>query len=203
VHPSLRILTLIILAIALQFIQGWMLYVMGMLVIVAAFVLYPVLCRRMLVRSRWLMLTLLLIFSFTTPGEYVRGWSSGIAPTYEGIGMGLLQAGRLTVMLAGLALLLGSTGREALMSGIYLLMQPLQVLGISPARFAVRLWLTLHYVEQAPEKTRRFKWSMLNGVGVDDHAELPMRLVLTMPALTWIDGLVLAVAGAFLIGWLV
>lgn len=202
-HPSLRILALITLAIALQLIQVWMLCVLGMLVMGVAFALYPVLCRRMLLRSRWLLLTLLLIFSFTTPGEYVRGWSTAIAPTYEGVIMGLLQAGRLIVMLAGLALLLGSTGREALMSGIYLLLQPLQVLGISPARFAARLWLTLHYVEQAPETPRRSKWAMLDEAAADDHAERPQQLVLTMPALTWIDALVLAVAGAFLIGWLV
>lgn len=201
-HPSLRIIALIALAIAIQFAHAWMLFAIGMLFILAAFALYPVLCWRMLYRSRWLLLTLLLIFSFTTPGEYVRGWPIGIAPTYEGVAMGLLQAGRLITMLAGLALLLGSTGREALMSGIYFLMQPLNALGLSPARFTARLWLTLHYVERAPEKHHRSKWAMLDEVTLYDQAELQQRLVLTIPALTYVDGIVLCVVAASLVWWL-
>lgn len=201
-HPSLRIIALIALAIALQFIPDWMLFVIGLLVILAASVLYPVKCWRMLVRSRWLLLTLLLIFSFTTPGEYVRGWSTAVAPTYEGVRMGLLQAGRLTIMLAGLSLLLGSTGRESLMSGIYFLLQPLTVLGLSPQRFTARLWLTLHYVELAPDKPQRSKWTMLDEVTLDGPAEQAQQLVLTLPAWTWVDGLVLSVAASILLWWL-
>lgn len=201
VHPSLRIIALVTLAIALQFIHGWILFAAGVLVSVVALAMYPTLGWRMLYRSRWLLLMLLLIFSFTTPGEYARGWPIAIAPSYEGIIMGLLQAGRLVIMLSSLALLLGTTDREALMSGIYMLMQPLKYLGLAPERFTARLWLTLHYVEQTPEKRHRSKWSLLDELALNDHAEEPRRLVLTMPELNWIDGLVLSVAGGYLLWW--
>ncbi len=202
-HPSLRIIALIALAIAIQFAQPRVLFAIGLLAILAALVLYPALLWRMQFRSRWLLLILVLIFSFTTPGEYVRGWTSAIAPTYEGIGMGLLQAGRLITMLAALALLLGSTGREPLMSGIYILMKPLGLLGLSPARFTARLWLTLHYVEEAPEKHHRSKLAMLNEIALYDQLEMQQqRLVLTMPAWNVVDLLVLVVAGTLLIWWL-
>jgi energy-coupling factor transporter transmembrane protein EcfT len=203
VHPSLRIIALIALAVAIQFITPRLLLATGLLVMLSAFFQYPMLFRRVLFRSRWLLLTLLAIFAFTTPGEYVHGWSIAIAPTYEGISRGALQGGRLIIMLAGLTLLLGSTGREALMAGIYCLMQPFRLLGLSPLRFTARLWLTLHYVEQAPEKQHRSGWTMLQALALESRGDQPQTLVLTIPAWTPVDALVLCLAAvAALVGWL-
>jgi len=203
-HPSLRIIALIFLAIAIQLVQPRSLMLLGALVLTVTLLLYPALLGRMLRRSRWLLLTLMLIFAFTTPGEYVHGWSIALAPTYEGIVMGLLQAARVTIMLAGLSLLLGSTARDALMAGIYPLMHPLKLLGLSPERFTARLWLTLHYVEQAPAKTPGSSWDMLRG----DQALVPVetlqtQLVLVVPTLSWLDWLLLGLLAASSIGYLV
>ncbi len=201
-HPSLRIIALITLAFLLQIGGIWSLGVIGMPVMLAAAWLYPLKYWHMLMRSRWLLLTLLMIFSFTTPGEYVHGWNPAFAPTLEGITSGMLQAGRLVVMLAGLALLLGSTGREALMSGIYVLIQPLQVLGLSPGRFTARLWLTLHYVEQAPVHPQGTKWAMLDRLALDDFTDSSQQLVLQMPGLGWVDALALCALALSLWWWL-
>jgi energy-coupling factor transport system permease protein len=145
-HPTLKILLLILLAIVVQHASLPLLAFAGCALLLLALLQQVTLLRKLLLRSRWLLLTLLLIYACTTPGEYLHGWES-LPLTYEGLHHGLLQAARLTVMLAGLALLLGTTPRDNLMAGIYRLIYPLQYLGISPDRFAARLWLTLHYVE--------------------------------------------------------
>ncbi|MDR2875162.1 MAG: hypothetical protein LBV44_04470 [Methylobacillus sp.] len=145
-HPTLKILLLILLAIMAQHADLLLLALTGCVLLLLALLRQVALLRKLLLRSRWLLLTLLLIYACTTPGEYLRGWES-LPLTYEGLHHGLLQAARLTVMLTGLALLLGTTPRDKLMAGIYRLIRPLRHLGISPDRFTARLWLTLHYAE--------------------------------------------------------
>lgn len=73
------------------------------------------------------------------------------APTYEGIKQGTVQILRLLVMLSALTIVLATTTKEQLISGIFFLARPLSRLGFSAERFAVRLWLTLHYVEMRIE----------------------------------------------------
>jgi len=115
---------------------------------------------KMLNRTRWLMLTLLFVYAFNIPGEYVFTWSSSIlqiSPSYEGLHAGLSQALKLSVVILALSLLLLSTTRELLIGGLYIICKSLLRLGFLgikhhlinqvPERFAVRLWLTLHYVE--------------------------------------------------------
>ena len=179
-HPSLRILALILLAILVQLLPQSALVVAGAGVLLVAVLLHAGLLRKMLKRSRWLLLTLLLIFAFTTPGEYLPWWTLQVAPTYEGIHGGLLQAGRLIVMLTGLALLLGSTPREQLMAGIFQLLMPLRRFGFGAERFTARLWLTLHYVEEDHPKTRGNVWAALGRMATDDHPQpdAPVRFVL-------------------------
>jgi len=67
---------------------------------------------------------------------------------------GTLRAGRLVLMLAGLAMLLAYTTRPRLIYGLYVLAWPLSWLGFDRRAFAVRLGLTLDYVEHAPRATR-------------------------------------------------
>jgi energy-coupling factor transport system permease protein len=55
-------------------------------------------------------------------------------------------------MLAALSLILAYNTRQQLISGFYFIFSPLQYLGLEVERFAVRLWLTLHYVELQRDK---------------------------------------------------
>jgi energy-coupling factor transport system permease protein len=59
------------------------------------------------------------------------------------------QLTRLLAALAGLAILLERLHRQQLIAGLYTLFVPLQWLGLSRERLAVRLALTLHYAEAA------------------------------------------------------
>lgn len=170
-HPSLKIILLVLLAAAVQHTGLYALALAGCVLMFLAARWHIELLRKLLFRSRWLLLTLFMIYAFTTPGEYLSGWES-YGLTYEGLHQGVLQAIRLIIMLAGLALLLGTTGRDALMAGIYGLISPLRVFKISPDRFTARLWLTLHYVElERPQHKLPF-WQRFEQVS----AQLPEQI---------------------------
>lgn len=113
---------------------------------------------RMLKRLRWLILTMLLVYAFNTPGEYIHLGSDSlwsIAPTYEGLYAGVSQVLRLSVVIMALALLLVRTNRDSLIGGLYILFKPFSYLGLDPERFSVRLWLTLYYVEHDEDSRSR------------------------------------------------
>jgi len=192
-HPSLRILALILLAAFVQFLHGVALLAIGIILFIIALLLHASLLRRMLYRSRWLLLTLLLIFTFTTPGEYLEWWNFSIAPTYEGIYLGMLQAGRLIIMLTGLSILLGTTQRDDLMAGIFPLLSPLRRIGLSPERFTARLWLTIHYVEQAPSVTKGVALAGLEKFELTDLSAGVEHIHFSLPAFSRTDWVIVLV----------
>ena len=109
---------------------------------------------RLLRRTRWLMAVLLLSYAYALPGAAlwpVLGWAS---PGVEGLQQGTFRVGRLVLMLAGLALLLAYTSRPRLVYGLYVLARPLTWVGFDRRAFAVRLGLTLGYVEHARKPLR-------------------------------------------------
>lgn len=200
-HPAIKILGLILLAIVIQNMPLTALLVTLGFGLGMAFSFHGTLLRTMLRRVRWLLLTLMLIFALTTPGEYVHGWPLAYAPTYEGLMTGTVQSARLLTMLTGLALLLGTTSREALMAGLYVLLLPLKALGVDTQRFTARLWLTLHYVETTPRQDARYRWQMLQAWTQMENLpeESTPAVRLHIPAPTWRDGVAV---GALLIGLL-
>ncbi len=200
-HPSLRIVCLILLAAAIQFMPGWLLAATGAALAAAALAHDPRLLCRTLLRSRWLLLTLLLVYAFATPGVYVAGWPYHYAPTYEGIAGGALQAGRLAVMLTALALLLGTTARDDLVAGLYPLLLPLRLLGLRPERFAARLWLTLHYVEQAPPRTHGNPWVRLEQLAAARDTDEVERIRFSVPRYARRDWLVTAGLALLPLAW--
>lgn len=145
-------------------------------------------------RSRWLLLSILLIYAYVTPGEYLSGLPDSLAPTYEGLQAGLMQMGRLAAMLAALSLLLASSTREDIMVGVYLMLRPLRPIGISPERFAARLWLTLHYVETMPpgvlRRLRQHGWCLQTALQ-EATGERPDSVQLQFPKFGLMDVLAL------------
>ncbi|MHB1215076.1 MAG: hypothetical protein ACYCY9_08835 [Thiobacillus sp.] len=122
---------------------------------------------RLLRRTRWLMAVLLLTYAYTLPGTPLwpaLGWAS---PGIAGLQQGALRVGRLALLLAGLALLLAYTARPRLIYGLYVLARPLTWLGFDRRAFAVRLGLTLDYVEHASKPVR---WMDALRVPLSDEA---------------------------------
>lgn len=199
-HPSIKILCVLALAIAVHVPDYQVLSLMAVLLSILLLYYRASGFLRMLRRVRWLLVSMLLIFAFNTPGEYLPQWPFELAPTYEGLSAGLLQAVRLCMMLAGLSLLLATTNRENLMAGFFLLLHPLRLVKLNPERFAARLWLTLHYVDHAPpaEHGQSF-FGRLASMNISDkeaHSG-PEQIHLVSPQLTWRDALVLLAMIAF------
>lgn len=114
-------------------------------------------------RARWLLLSILMIFLFATPGLLLFPGLGRYGPTVDGAELGATHALRLLLVLAGLALLLHRLAIEELVAGLYGLLRPLRVFGLDRARVALRLILVLRYVEQAPHGGRWRDW--LQGAG--------------------------------------
>ncbi len=146
-HPLIKILNFILILALMNYLNGrWLGALSGLIVIMAMTVQLKVFFN-IIKRMRWLFMSILLIYAFTTPGEYVQNVPIGFSPTIEGIELGLLQLMRLLVALAALTLLYADSTKEQLILGLYLLLKPLSYLGLDVERFAVRLSLTLQYVE--------------------------------------------------------
>lgn len=103
---------------------------------------------KLLRRTRWLLLSLFMIYAFATPGATLVPAFGSYSPSREGVWSGGIQALRLVTLLAGLALLLTTFSRERFLAGLYHLLRPITLLGVNVDRAAARIWLTLHYAEQ-------------------------------------------------------
>ena len=110
---------------------------------------------RLLRRTRWLMLVLLVTYAYTLPGHALWPELAWASPTVEGTKLGLERSLRLALIVVALVMLLVGTGRPRLIYGLYVLARPLSGLGFDRRAFAVRLGLTLGYVEQAQETTKQ------------------------------------------------
>lgn len=100
-------------------------------------------------RTRWLLLTLFVVFSFGVPGEPL--WQMRIAPSVEGLHEAGTHLGRLLLVLCVVAALLETLPREELLMALHCLLTPLRKTGCNTERFVIRLLLVLRYVEQWPK----------------------------------------------------
>ena len=103
--------------------------------------------RHLVWRSRWLLLTLVLVLSWGVPGEALWGWSWG--PTKEGLLAAALHALRLILSLVLVAGLLNSLPGKSFLTGLYVLSSPLRSCGVPCERGLLRMMLVLRLVDDA------------------------------------------------------
>jgi energy-coupling factor transporter transmembrane protein EcfT len=190
-HPASLILAWIAAAIALQQASLAGLAATAVIVAPAVFFLAPQRAWRMIKRSRWLLLSLALLFVFATPGEYV---SPIPGVTREGLELAAEHLLRLALLLLLLALLLERVDTARLMSGMYLLLSPAARLGFDRAQAVVRLMLVLDYVEGAGGATHWRDWLTVPA----ESTPIPLRLPVIRLGNS--DYLLVAVALAALLG---
>lgn len=199
-HPAAVILLWVFLAVALQSLHLLATLLTGAVLVAVALAVSFSRFYTLLRRTRWVMVSLLAIYGYVTPGEAIWAAAGTFGPTLQGISEGVQQLSRLVFALAGLSVVLSVLDQRALMGGIYTLAYPLQLLGLSRERVAVRLALTLNYAETAMLETasdwRGAMARMLAPPPEEQHAvevpALPFRradLLLIMAA-----GILLAVA---------
>lgn len=151
--------------------------------------------RRMLSRARWLLLSLLILFAFFTPGEYLPGVVGQLGFTHEGLHSAGEHCARLIAMLCSLALLHEHVGTSGIMAGLYCLLGR----GEWRRTTVVRLMLVLDYVEGA-RLPHWQAWLAADGLHADESWTVdPASCRLTIPAMQARDWLLV---GAVLTGLL-
>ena len=157
-HPTTRLLAWSAFALAVPWLALNALIAASALIATLVLGSGTAVCWRLIRRTRVLLVALVLLYAFATPGTpLIASWDQWY-PTAEGFHAGGLQAWRLLLMIAALAVLLAGMQRESLLSGIYVLLRPLHAVGVPVERIAVRLWLTLHYAETAPQAGLSARW---------------------------------------------
>jgi energy-coupling factor transport system permease protein len=173
-HPSLRISALVLMVVLLPSLKLNHLLFLGATLVVM--LLYFRISRFfvMIRRMRWLFLSIFLIYAYTTPGQYLIGFPLEVAPTSEGLHAGLLQVSRIALVIAGVVVLMATSTREVLMVGIYSIIKPLSLIGISPERFTARLYLTLQYIETSEFKSKNEKsaWQQMLKLNFYSHEKV-------------------------------
>jgi len=150
VHPVIRVVLFLVFAGFVSIATGSQLIIGGLLLAVLYGLSGPVHLKpafAMMRRMRWFFLSILIIYSWLTPGQAIplpvsssyQAW----LPTIEGIASGMMRALSLTLILMAVNLLLRCTSRQQLITAIYWLTTPLHLFGVSRERLSVRIVLIL------------------------------------------------------------
>lgn len=153
-QPAYRLASWLFLVVAIQYLDG--------VLLAAAFAALALIGRdaagrwlRLAWRTRWLLLSLLLVLGYSVAGEGCWELPGIPSPTREGVREGLTQVGRLLLVLAAVAALVASTPPAFLMAGCRSLLRPFATIGVDIDRAVVRLALVLHYAEEADHRDWR------------------------------------------------
>lgn len=146
-HPATRLVVWLVLLVAVQSLSGMALAVVCLITPVLGM---RVMRRggRLIWRARWLLLSLLAVFAWGTPGEAL--WSSAWAPTHEGFLEAIKHLGRMFLVLIFVAAFLEFMPLADLLSATHALLLPFRRCGMDSTRGVVRLMLVLRYVETLP-----------------------------------------------------
>lgn len=199
-HPAAQILAWCLLVATLQGMSLDALLLTAGLILLCAYTISGHKLTQLLRRTRWILLSLLLIYAYSTHGQPLSDELGIFSPSREGLSDGVLQLARLLSALAGLAILLGRLHRQHLIAGLYTLFLPLRWLGMSRERVAVRLALTLHYAEVAMLRGRLGWQDTLNGMFETHGATEEKKVELLLSRFAVADALLLCFS--LLILWL-
>lgn len=163
-HAATKILIWLMLAISMQWLS--LLALSTLSVVLLLLILYTKAYNFifLLRRSKWLMLSLCLIYGLATPGEPMVTWLGLMSPSIQGVQSGMLQIWRLTLLLAGLSLVFVATAEESLISGLYVILKPLALIGINAEQISLRVWLTLIYAKKLSKNNKLIQWKSFSEV---------------------------------------
>ncbi|GAA5161348.1 hypothetical protein [Viridibacterium curvum] len=155
-HPAVLVTAGLFCIVALQGLSGyafWLLW-LAVLGVAAGCNLRPL--RRMLWRSKWIFLSILILFSWQTPGRAVLVDFWRLSPSVEGVLLSVEHAARLAGMIGVIVILMSRLQLADWVAALHVLVAPCRWLGICTDRFSVRLTLVLEAV--STERPRRPTW---------------------------------------------
>lgn len=150
---------------------------------------------KLLHRSRWVFVALVVVFFLGTPGLLVLPALGPLGPSYDGLRLAAEHALRLAAIVALVGLLLERMSPAMLVAGLHSLAGPLRWLGVDSRRAALRLMLVLEYADQPP-RARWRDWFAPDPPG----AALPSSFRLPQQRLGWRDAAALATVAAVAAG---
>jgi len=148
VHPLIRVSALLVFIVGLAFARPLFLVAgAGLLLVLYSITGFPGLARllQMTLRLRWLLLAILLVYGWWTPGTDLFPYMGAWSPTSEGVVTGLLRIFSLLLIVAAVHLLLQLTSRSELLPAIMQAIRPVTT-ETARTRLAVRILLTLEAV---------------------------------------------------------
>lgn len=179
-HPASQILIWLAFAFSVPWLRPVELIMITGSLSLLLMLRHPYQYLKVIRRSRWLLISLMLVYGFATPGELEIPAFGTYGPTREGLLAGGMQVLRLIAVLASLTLLLVSTSRDRTLAGLYVLLLPFKCLGLDVDRFAARTWLTLNYVDNAehaePKHIERWRDSLQGAMRCTDNETRTIRL---------------------------
>ncbi len=154
IHPSIRIILFVAFSVLVSHLELKTLILFCLIFVLVLNGLQEHQFFNVLKRMRWLFMSMMIIYAYATPGQYFSSWPMEFAPTYEGCLEGIKQISRISLVLAGIAILKATSTGEVLMLGMYCLLRPFKIFNLAPERFTARLYLTLQYINQTHTDSR-------------------------------------------------
>jgi len=150
IHPAIRIVCLLIFAM-LVVLGQWADVWLGALLLLIGYLaggVGLVKGMNMLLRLRWLLLSILLVYLWFTPGVPLLAGQGGWVPSQQGLENGLHRVLCLMLLVFAVSLFLQSTSTANMVAALLWLLYPLQWLGVDHQRLAVRIALTMTAVDE-------------------------------------------------------
>ena len=198
-HSGVKIILWLTFAI---FMQRWQMEQLAIASMVMAIGLFPakwLMLSSLIRKTGILIISLFLVYGFTIPGEPLLPLLGEWSPSVTGMTDGLIQAWKLLLMLASLTWILGTTGREQFLYGIYWILWPAQYLGVNREQVAARIGLTLEYAVQGKANDASWFNRLKDGVAQDEINQTT-QVALMLMTFRWQDGFLL-VMGILLMAW--
>lgn len=172
IHPTVRLATWLAVVVFVQALSGVaLLWAFAVLPLVGIRVLRR--GGRMAWRARWLLLSLVVVFSWGVAGTPLLNLE--YLPTKEGLLEGANQLGRLLLALVAVATFLEYVSTADLLAATHVLLKPFRRLGLDPDRGVVRLMLVLRYVEILP-KPRDWRTLLdVPNLAIEQHVKVSHR----------------------------
>ena len=153
-HPAVKLYIWVCVVVTVQILSPQVIILLFPLFFLLVLKLSRVQFFQLIRKTRWILLSLLLIYAYASPGVLVWSNMGVMSPKIEGLYFGAIQLARLIIVLSGLAILLALITRFQLIVALYTWFKPLALIGVSRQRLAVRLALTLSYAESSVESTQ-------------------------------------------------
>jgi len=198
-HPAVKIYIWVCVAAATQILNGYDLMLFGSILIMLSSGICPAHFFLILRRTRWILLSAFIIYSYAGSGEALWPHLGILSPLSGGIFNGFVQLIRLLAILASLALLLAFLNQSQLIAGLNTLAYPLSFFGKFRERLIVRLALTVQYAENTLKDTSS-NWYKRIEKGLQSVPVASNYMELTSSSLGYGDWLMVSIASFFLVG---